>query len=100
MSQQFTPSMRRACTRRLSGYFFTVLAALLITFGARSADAQCKVTYTISPQNSSQFGATVSIQNTGTTTLSNWSLTWSFANGQTIAARGMERFRRAAPTSR
>ncbi len=85
MSQQFTPSMRRACTRRLSGYFFTVLAALLITFGARSADAQCKVTYTISPQNSSQFGATVSIQNTGTTTLSNWSLTWSFANGQTIA---------------
>ncbi|MGD0098687.1 MAG: cellulose binding domain-containing protein [Terracidiphilus sp.] len=62
-----------------------VLAALVLTFGALRADAQCKVTYTISPQNSSQFGATVSIQNTGTTTLSNWSLTWSFANGQTIA---------------
>jgi hypothetical protein len=47
--------------------------------------AQCKVVYTISPQNTSAFGATVSIQNTGTTILSNWSLTWSFANGQTIS---------------
>jgi hypothetical protein len=44
------------------------------------------VTYTISPQNTSQFGATIAIKNNGSTTLSNWSLTWSFANGQTIAS--------------
>jgi hypothetical protein len=44
------------------------------------------VTYTISPQNSSNFGASVVIKNNGTTALSNWVLTWSFANGQTIAS--------------
>jgi hypothetical protein len=44
------------------------------------------VDYTISPQNSSQFGATIGIKNGGSSTLSGWSLTWSFANGQTIAS--------------
>jgi hypothetical protein len=46
----------------------------------------CTVDYTISPQNSSQFGANITIKNGGTTTLSNWVLTWSFANGQTISS--------------
>jgi len=45
----------------------------------------CTVDYTISPQNPSQFGATINIKNGGTTTLSGWSLTWTFADGQTIA---------------
>jgi hypothetical protein len=45
----------------------------------------CAVTYTISPQNISQFGATIAIKNNGSTALSNWSLAWSFANGQTIS---------------
>jgi hypothetical protein len=44
------------------------------------------VDYTISPQNSSQFGANITIKNGGSTTLSNWVLTWSFANGQTISS--------------
>ena len=48
--------------------------------------ASCTVNYTITPQNSSSFGATVAIKNGGTTALSNWTLTWSFANGQTIAS--------------
>ena len=30
------------------------------------------------------FGASITIDNTGTTALSNWTLTWSFANGQTV----------------
>jgi len=51
-----------------------------------SGGAACEVDYTISPQNSSQFGASITIKNGGATTLSNWSLTWSFANGQTIAS--------------
>jgi glucuronoarabinoxylan endo-1,4-beta-xylanase len=46
----------------------------------------CAVTYTISPQNSSNFGASITIVNGGSTTLSNWVLTWSFANGQTISS--------------
>ena len=50
-----------------------------------SGGGGCTVNYTISPQNSSQFGATVGIINGGSSTLSNWTLTWSFANGQTIA---------------
>jgi glycosyl hydrolase family 62/cellulose binding protein with CBM2 domain len=45
----------------------------------------CAVAYTISPQSSSTFGATLSIINNGSTALSGWSLSWSFANGQTIA---------------
>ncbi|MGA2651660.1 MAG: cellulose binding domain-containing protein [Terracidiphilus sp.] len=46
----------------------------------------CTVDYTISPQGSSAFGGAVTIKNGGSTTLSNWSLTWTFANGQTIAS--------------
>jgi hypothetical protein len=51
-----------------------------------SGGSACTVDYTISPQNSSNFGASISIINGGSTTLSNWVLTWSFANGQTIAS--------------
>jgi hypothetical protein len=70
----------------LSGYF-TVLAALLLAIFApyAHAAAACNVVYTISPQNTSQFGAAITIQNTGTTNLSSWTLTWTFANGQTVA---------------
>jgi hypothetical protein len=63
---------------------FTVFAALLIITGAPCAAAQCKVTYTISSQWPGGFGTAISIQNTGTTAWTNWSLTWAFANGQTI----------------
>ena len=71
----------------LSGYF-TVLAALLLMLIAPWAQAQtaCKVVYTISPQNNTAFGAAITIQNTGTTAWSSWSLTWAFANGQTISS--------------
>ena len=51
-----------------------------------SGGGACEVDYTISPQNSSQFGAAINIKNNGSTTLSGWSLTWTFANGQTIAS--------------
>jgi cellulase/cellobiase CelA1 len=30
------------------------------------------------------FGTSVTITNTGTTTINGWTLTWTFANGQTI----------------
>ena len=85
MSQQFTPSRGRAGSRRLSGYFLTVLAALLLTIGAPCATAQCKVVYTIASQWGGGFGTAISIQNTGTTALSSWALTFAFANGQTVS---------------
>ncbi|MGA3373124.1 MAG: hypothetical protein ABSC48_15310, partial [Terracidiphilus sp.] len=69
--------VRRSHDRCLSGYF-TVLAALLLTLIAPFAQAQtaCKVVYTISPQNNTSFGGAITIQNTGTTAWSSWSLTW------------------------
>ncbi len=56
------------------------------TQSGSSGGGACTVTYTITPQNSSTFGAAITIKNGGTTTLSNWTLTWSFANGQTISS--------------
>jgi endo-1,4-beta-xylanase len=40
--------------------------------------------YTISSQWGGGFGAAIAINNTGTTAISNWTLTWTFANGQTV----------------
>jgi hypothetical protein len=44
----------------------------------------CNVVYTITPQSSSAFGAAITIDNTGTTAWTSWTLQWTFANGQTI----------------
>jgi hypothetical protein len=41
--------------------------------------------YTISPQNTSAFGAAITIENTGTTAWTSWTLSWTFANGQTVS---------------
>jgi len=46
--------------------------------------AACTIDYTISSQWQGGFGAAIAINNTGSTALSGWTLTWSFANGQTI----------------
>jgi hypothetical protein len=62
----------------------TATTTIALTVGPGGGGA-CTVDYTISPQNTSQFGATITIVNGGTTALSNWSLTWTFANGQTIS---------------
>jgi len=65
----------------------TKTTAVTLTVNAASSGSSggCRVNYTISPQNTSQFGATIGIVNNGSTALSGWSLTWTFANGQTIA---------------
>jgi len=47
--------------------------------------AKCTIDYTTSPQNTSAFGASITINNTGTTALTSWTLTWAFANGQTVS---------------
>lgn len=44
----------------------------------------CHVVYTIVNQWQGGFGASITIENTGTTNISSWTLNWSFANGQTI----------------
>jgi hypothetical protein len=71
----------------LSGYY-TVLAALILALAVPCAHAQtaCSVVYTISPQNSGAFGGSITINNTGTSAWTGWTLTWTFANGQTISS--------------
>jgi hypothetical protein len=54
------------------------------TPAASTSGSACHVVYTITNQWPSGFGASVTIDNTGTTALSNWTLTWTFANGQTV----------------
>ena len=46
--------------------------------------ANCSVQYVVTNQWQGGFGASVTINNTGSTTISGWTLTWSFPNGQTI----------------
>ncbi len=52
---------------------------------ASSTPSTCTVDYVISPQNSSAFGAAITIVN-GSTAITSWTLTWTFANGQTISS--------------
>ncbi|MGA2652882.1 MAG: cellulose binding domain-containing protein [Terracidiphilus sp.] len=76
-----------AFTVTITGTSGSTTASTTFTLAVGSSGGgACTVDYTISPQNSSQFGASITIKNGGTTTLSNWVLTWTFANGQTIAS--------------
>jgi hypothetical protein len=52
-------------------------AAYTITFA-------CHINYTIYSQWLGGFEAGITIDNTGTTAIGNWTLTWTFANGQKI----------------
>jgi len=63
----------------------TTIALTVTSSSSGSSGGGCTVDYTITPQNSSSFGATIGIKNGGGSTLSGWTLTWTFANGQTIA---------------
>lgn len=49
-----------------------------------AGSSSCQVTYAISNQWNTGFNADVTIKNTGTTAVNGWTLTWSFANGQTL----------------
>jgi hypothetical protein len=44
----------------------------------------CHIGYTITTQWPGNFQANITINNTGTVAIKNWTLTWSFANGQKI----------------
>jgi xyloglucan-specific exo-beta-1,4-glucanase len=44
----------------------------------------CHIGYTLSSEWGGGFGAAITINNTGTTAISSWTLTWTFANGQTV----------------
>ncbi len=62
----------------------TASTTIALTVTSTTTGFGCSVTYTITPQSSSSFGAAIAITNTGTTAWTNWTLQWTFANGQTI----------------
>lgn len=49
-----------------------------------TSGTSASVHYAVSSQWSGGFGASITITNTGTTTINGWSLVFNFANGQTI----------------
>jgi len=57
--------------------------ALTVSPAAGSGLA-CHVNYTVSSEWPGGFGAAITINNTGTMAISNWTLTWTFPNGQTV----------------
>jgi endoglucanase len=62
----------------------TSTTPIAVAVGGGPIGFACHIGYTISSQWQGGFGAAITINNTGTTAISNWTLTWSFANGQTI----------------
>src|SRR3569833_2893466 len=72
--------LRHLCRLRT----WLVLLPLGMAFSSAHAQSACTIGYTIANQWQGGFQAALTIGNTGTTAISNWSLTWSFANGQTV----------------
>ena len=54
------------------------------TQAATTGGFACHIGYSIVNQWPGGFQAAVTINNTGTVAISNWTLTWTFANGQTV----------------
>jgi cellulase/cellobiase CelA1 len=75
-----------AATVTITGTSGTVTATTTIALNvsALGTGAKCTIDYTISSQWGGGFGAAITINNTGTTALTSWTLTWTFANGQTV----------------
>ncbi|MGA9669339.1 MAG: cellulose binding domain-containing protein [Terracidiphilus sp.] len=62
----------------------TATTTIALTVNPSGSGAKCTIDYAISSQWQGGFGAAITINNTGTTALTNWTLTWAFANGQTV----------------
>ncbi|MGP8173077.1 MAG: cellulase family glycosylhydrolase [Terracidiphilus sp.] len=75
-----------AATVTITGTSGSTKATTTITLSVTSSGSgsTCTVDYVISPQNSSQFGAAITIKN-GSAAITSWTLTWSFANGQKVS---------------
>ena len=54
------------------------------TTSASTGGFACHIAYSITNQWPGGFQAAITINNTGTTGITNWTLTWTFANAQTI----------------
>ena len=68
-----------------SGTLTATTSVALTVSPVTAAGFACHVEYTVSSQWPGGFGAAITINNTGTTAISNWTLTWTFPDGQTIS---------------
>ena len=76
-----------AFTVTITGNSGSTTASTTITLTVVSSNpSTCTVNYAISPQNTSAFGASITLLNTGTTAWTSWTLTWAFASGQTVSS--------------
>ncbi len=73
-------------TVTFTGTSGTTISTTTIALTVVPSGGGCTVDYSISPQNSSAFGASLTLLNTGSTAWTSWTLTWSFANGQTVSS--------------
>jgi cellulose 1,4-beta-cellobiosidase len=79
-----TTATTGAFTVTITGTSGTTTATTTIALTVAPAGGACTVDYVISPQNTSAFGAAITIVN-GSTAITSWTLSWTFANGQTVA---------------
>ncbi len=63
----------------------TASTSITLTVNSKTTGGGCTIDYTITPQNSTAFGAAITIVN-GPTAITSWTLSWSFANGQTVSS--------------
>jgi hypothetical protein len=63
----------------------TTTISLTVT-STTGSGAKCTVDYAITPQNTTAFGATITLVNNSSTAWTSWTLTWAFANGQTVSS--------------
>ena len=65
----------------------TASTTIALTVNPLTTGNYCHIVYTIGnqwPGSPGGFGAAITLQNTGTANWTSWTLTWSFANSQTI----------------
>ncbi len=71
-------------TITVTGTSGSLTATTSFTLTVTGTSPKCTVDYTISSQWGGGFGAAIAIVNNGSTAITNWTLTWTFANGQTV----------------
>jgi endoglucanase len=68
-----------------SGSLTASTTVLLMVTPPTASGSACHIGYVIDAQWPGGFGAAITITNTGTKPINNWTLTWTFANGQTVS---------------
>jgi glucuronoarabinoxylan endo-1,4-beta-xylanase len=84
--KKFTYTLPAQSITTFTGAFGSEAASTTASVAVGTPVSKCAVEYKIVPQDSDTFAAKITIKNGGTTTLSKWKLTWSFANGQNITS--------------